>query len=119
MATTTKAPPKRRNWWWPPRWARPATSSRWKTFVPVTDAALVIGGGIGGISAALELANMGHKTYLVKRPYRRRHGPAGQNLSHQRLFGLHPYLMMVEAFNHPNIETLTYPRPTTSKASAT
>ena len=38
-------------------------------FVDVTDAALVIGAGIGGISAALELADMGHKTYLVeKRP---------------------------------------------------
>jgi heterodisulfide reductase subunit A len=37
-----------------------------KTF-PVTDAALVIGGGIAGIQAALELADGGHQVYLVER----------------------------------------------------
>lgn len=35
--------------------------------VPVTDKALVIGGGIAGINAALELANIGFKVYLVER----------------------------------------------------
>jgi heterodisulfide reductase subunit A len=37
-----------------------------KTF-PVTDAALVVGGGVAGIQAALELAEGGHKVYLVEK----------------------------------------------------
>ncbi len=35
--------------------------------VPVTRAALVIGGGIAGIQAALDLADAGHHVYLVER----------------------------------------------------
>ncbi len=35
--------------------------------VPVTQSALVVGGGIAGISAALDLADMGFQTYLVER----------------------------------------------------
>lgn len=35
--------------------------------VPVTDAALVIGGGVGGIQAALDLADAGHQVYLVEK----------------------------------------------------
>ena len=34
---------------------------------PVTDAALVIGGGVAGIEAALEMADGGHQVYLVER----------------------------------------------------
>jgi heterodisulfide reductase subunit A len=34
---------------------------------PVTDAALVIGGGVAGIEAALELADGGHHVYLIER----------------------------------------------------
>jgi len=34
--------------------------------VPVTNRALVIGGGIAGINAALDIADMGHKVYLVE-----------------------------------------------------
>lgn len=35
--------------------------------ISVTDAALVIGGGVAGIQAALDLADSGHKVYLVER----------------------------------------------------
>lgn len=35
--------------------------------VPVTKAALVIGGGVAGIEAALELADAGHKAILVEK----------------------------------------------------
>ncbi len=38
-----------------------------ETEVPVTKAALVIGGGIAGIQAALDLADGGHKVYLVEK----------------------------------------------------
>ncbi len=34
---------------------------------PVTDAALVIGGGVAGIQAALELADGGHEVYLIEK----------------------------------------------------
>lgn len=36
-------------------------------FISVTDAALVIGGGVAGIQAALDLADAGHKVYLVEK----------------------------------------------------
>jgi heterodisulfide reductase subunit A2 len=35
--------------------------------IPVTDAAMVIGGGVAGIQAALDLADAGHKVYLVEK----------------------------------------------------
>jgi len=35
--------------------------------IPVTDAALVIGGGIAGIQAAVDLADAGHVVYLVEK----------------------------------------------------
>lgn len=35
--------------------------------VPVTNKAMVIGGGIAGINAALDMANMGYKVYLVEK----------------------------------------------------
>lgn len=45
------------------RYARPLQPLR----VPVTKAAMVVGGGVAGISAALDLAEMGHKTYLLEK----------------------------------------------------
>ncbi len=35
--------------------------------IPVTDAVLVIGGGIAGIQASLDMANSGHTVYLVEK----------------------------------------------------
>ncbi|MGD1974518.1 MAG: FAD-dependent oxidoreductase [Desulfobacterales bacterium] len=35
--------------------------------IPVTDAALVIGGGVAGMQAALDLAEFGHQVYLVEK----------------------------------------------------
>jgi heterodisulfide reductase subunit A len=35
--------------------------------LPVTDAALIIGGGVAGIQAALDLADAGHPVYLVEK----------------------------------------------------
>lgn len=45
------------------RYAAPLTSIK----VPVTKKALVIGGGVAGISAALDLGDMGIPTYLVEK----------------------------------------------------
>jgi len=45
------------------RWLYPQDEEQ----VPVTDAALVIGGGVAGIQAALDLADSGHKVYLVEK----------------------------------------------------
>jgi len=42
-------------------------NSQTESEVPVTDAALVIGGGIAGIQAALDMANTGHLVYLVEK----------------------------------------------------
>ncbi len=40
-----------------------------ETRIPITDSALVIGGGVAGIQAALDMADAGHQVYLVeKRP---------------------------------------------------
>lgn len=45
------------------RWLIPQEEEQ----IRVTDAALVIGGGVAGIQAALDLADSGHKVYLVER----------------------------------------------------
>ncbi len=37
------------------------------TSIPITDAALVIGGGVAGIQASLDLADSGHQVYLVEK----------------------------------------------------
>jgi heterodisulfide reductase subunit A len=45
------------------RWLYPQDEEQ----LPVTDAALVIGGGVAGIQAALDLADAGHPVYLVEK----------------------------------------------------
>jgi heterodisulfide reductase subunit A len=45
------------------RWLWPQDEEQ----IPITDAALVIGGGVAGIQAALDLADAGHKVYLVEK----------------------------------------------------
>jgi heterodisulfide reductase subunit A len=81
-----------------------------KKEVSVIPKALVIGGGIAGIQAALEIAEKGFKTYLVER------SPSigGHMAQLDKTFPtmdcsaciLTP--KMVDAANHPNIELYTY-----------
>jgi heterodisulfide reductase subunit A len=78
--------------------------------VPVTKRALVLGGGIAGIQAALDIANSGHKVVLVEK------SPSiGGHMS--QLSETFPTLdcsqciltpRMVEAARHPNITLMTY-----------
>jgi heterodisulfide reductase subunit A len=78
--------------------------------VPVTKRALVIGGGVAGIRAALDMANSGYPVVLVERE-----PSLGGNMA--RLSETFPTLdcsqciltpLMVEAARHPDIEILTY-----------
>ncbi|HFD39904.1 MAG TPA: CoB--CoM heterodisulfide reductase iron-sulfur subunit A family protein [Anaerolineae bacterium] len=45
------------------RWLYPQDEER----IPVTPGALIIGGGVAGIQAALDLADAGHQVYLVEK----------------------------------------------------
>jgi heterodisulfide reductase subunit A len=78
--------------------------------IKVNPQALVIGGGISGIQAALDLAEEGHKVYLVEK------SPSigGRMAQLDKTF---PTLdcssciltpKMMEVANHPNVELLTY-----------
>jgi heterodisulfide reductase subunit A len=78
--------------------------------VPVTKRALVIGGGIAGIQAALDLANGGHEVVLLERE-----ASIGGHMA--RLSETFPTLdcsqciltpRMVEVSRHPNIRLFTY-----------
>ncbi len=78
--------------------------------VPVTKTALVIGGGVAGIQAALDIANCGHKVIMVEK------GPSiGGHMA--MLSETFPTLdcsqcilspRMVEVSQHPNIKLYTY-----------
>jgi len=78
--------------------------------VPVTKTALVLGGGVAGIQAALDIANAGHKVVLVERE-----PSIGGHMA--QLSETFPTLdcsqciltpRMVEAAQHPNITLYTY-----------
>jgi heterodisulfide reductase subunit A len=78
--------------------------------VPVTKTALVIGGGIAGIQASLDIANTGHKVILVEKD-----PSIGGHMS--QLSETFPTLdcsqciltpRMVEIAQHPNITLYTY-----------
>jgi heterodisulfide reductase subunit A2 len=78
--------------------------------VPVTKTALVIGGGIAGIQASLDIANTGHKVILVEKD-----PSIGGHMS--QLSETFPTLdcsqciltpRMVEVAQHPNITLYTY-----------
>lgn len=78
--------------------------------VPVTKQALVIGGGISGIQAALDIANAGFKVVMVEKE-----PSIGGHMS--QLSETFPTLdcsqciltpRMVEVYQHPNIKLLTY-----------
>jgi heterodisulfide reductase subunit A len=78
--------------------------------VPVTNKALVVGGGIAGMNAALDLADMGFKTYLLEK---------GESIGGHmaQLDKTFPTLdcsiciegpKMVDVGRHPNIEIISY-----------
>jgi heterodisulfide reductase subunit A len=78
--------------------------------VPITKTALVIGGGIAGIQASLDIANAGHKVILVERD-----PSIGGHMA--QLSETFPTLdcsqciltpRMVEVAQHPNITLYTY-----------
>ncbi len=76
----------------------------------MNNSVLVIGGGIAGIQASLDLANMGFKVYLVEK------SPSigGRMAQLDKTFPTNDCAMcilapkMIEANSHPNIELLTY-----------
>jgi heterodisulfide reductase subunit A len=78
--------------------------------VPVTKRALVIGGGISGIQASLDIANAGYKVILVEKE-----PSIGGHMS--QLSETFPTLdcsqciltpRMVEVYQHPNIKLMSY-----------
>ena len=78
--------------------------------VPIHPATLIVGGGIAGIQAALEIAESGHKVYLVEREP----SIGGRMSQFDKTF---PTLdcaaciltpKMVDVGSHPNVELLTW-----------
>lgn len=81
-----------------------------KSKINVTPEALVIGGGITGIQTSLDLADQGHKVYLVEKTP----SLGGRMAQLDKTFptldcsGCILTPKMMEAANHPNVELLTY-----------
>jgi len=78
--------------------------------VDVTPAALVIGGGIAGLEAALDIADAGYKTYLVEQQPSLGGRMAQLNKTFPRMeeAGALVVSEMVRAIEHPNVEVLAY-----------
>ncbi len=79
-------------------------------YVELNQNVLVIGGGIAGIFAALDIANAGYKVYLVEK-----NPSIGGNMAKlDKTFPTNDCSaciltpLMVEVANHPNIELITY-----------
>ncbi len=78
--------------------------------VEVIPAALVIGGGIAGLEAALDIADAGYKTYLVERQPSLGGRMAQLNKTFPRLedAGALVRSEIERAMKHPNVEVLAY-----------
>ena len=79
-------------------------------YVELNQNVLIIGGGIAGIFAALDIANAGYKVYLVEK-----NPSIGGNMAKlDKTFPTNDCSaciltpLMVEVANHPNIELITY-----------
>jgi CoB--CoM heterodisulfide reductase subunit A len=81
-----------------------------KEAIKTNKSVLVIGGGIAGIQASIDLANMGVQVYLVEK------SPSigGRMAQLDKTFPTNDCAMcilapkMIEASSHPNIKLLTY-----------
>jgi heterodisulfide reductase subunit A len=78
--------------------------------VEVTPAALIIGGGIAGLEAALDIADAGHKVYLVERQPSLGGRMAQLNKTFPRMEDAGALVVseMQRTMEHPNIEVLAY-----------
>ena len=78
--------------------------------VAVTPAALVIGGGIAGLEAALDIADAGHRVYLVEKQPSLGGRMAQLNKTFPRMedAGALVHSEMQRAMEHPNVQVLAY-----------
>ncbi len=77
-----------------------------KRYVKINPATLVIGGGIAGISAAIEIADAGKKVYLVEKEANIGGNVANIDLTFPYMYSAQEMLKSTiqKAENHPNIE---------------